>query len=189
MASINNDDKTNMIKKSVISLLKYLFSSSLETNNSIMQTHIKELISALSWKYSESSCKTGSNKIGNPYWSEKAISQYLANESPVDLIHDHAIPRKLLIDWIIKNSRNCSENELQYFLGRYCFAVIITKGEDNELNKNHLKQKMPKQLADEKNYVFSLNEDPFERYKTATINYIKVNWIEDNKKWKMKIYS
>jgi hypothetical protein len=64
----------------------------------------------------------------------------------VALRHDHAVPRKLLIERIMANT-GPSKSDLYSFLKEFCVGVTITKDEDTQLSKCGLRSRMPKDWA------------------------------------------
>jgi len=77
---------------------------------------------------------------GCPYWSESAIE---SGEEDVDLIHDHAIPRKLIREEIFKHDENANTQTIRDILEKNCIGVVITKDEDLILNGRKLRSAMP----------------------------------------------
>lgn len=49
------------------------------------------------------------------------------------LRHEHAVPRKQLIKWMLDRRPHPTADEVQAFLCRLCFAVVITVDEDRQL--------------------------------------------------------
>lgn len=61
---------------------------------------------------------------------------------PTGLRHEHAVPRKELLRCLLESPQPRSEAETLEFLDRLCFAVIVTKDEDDKL-KGALRDTMP----------------------------------------------
>lgn len=78
------------------------------------------------------------------------------------LIHEHAVPRTVLVDYL-KRRTWTSPEEIVKFLDRFCFGVVIEKDEEKCLKE--WSQKMPTD--------FSEASDPLERYKYAKIQVIE----------------
>ena len=75
--------------------------------------------------------------------------------------HEHAVPRKVLLDYLKAQTWN-SASDIKALLDRFCFAVIIDKAVDGpELDK--FKQAMPTTL--------SLKSDPM-------AGYANITWME-----------
>ncbi len=82
--------------------------------------------------------------VGQPFWSKKAIYQYLIakldnyHSREKGLRHEHSIPIKLLIQkaWEFPT-------EVSSLIRKYSRAVILTKEEDDSLKKLGLNSNMP----------------------------------------------
>jgi hypothetical protein len=103
---------------------------------------------------------------GCPFWSVAAIE---AGEEDSELIHDHAIPRKLLRAMLFRHDLNAHENVIKNILETYCVGAVITKEEDGFLNSKKLRSSMPHNWNE---------EDAWSRYREANIKIIRV---EDSK--------
>lgn len=77
---------------------------------------------------------------GCPYWSESAIE---SGEGNVDLIHDHAIPRKLIREQIFIHDKKATSEIIRKILDKHCIGVVITKNEDLILNERKLRSALP----------------------------------------------
>jgi len=105
----------------------------------------KRLFNLLIWCYTECSDNTSWSRnkhYGQRYWSKKALELFIKNKGKVlgiGLIHEHAVPKSLLINEIINYK---SELKIKRLLNLFCKAVIVTKDEDRKLNKL-FKSKMP----------------------------------------------
>lgn len=100
--------------------------------------------------------------IGQPYWSTGAIKQLEVNKRNskyynYNLRHEHAVPKKLIRELILKGDK--SQLSIFAILDKFAHSVIVSKDEDQLLNKYGLRSKMPKQLED--SYDFS---NIFSRY-------------------------
>ena len=92
---------------------------------------------------------------GCGFWSEAAAR---CGDTKL-LRHDHAVPRKLLLDWLL-NLRSPTQDSIQALLDAYCKAAVIIKSEDALLNRLGLRSKMPSDWD---------GKDPWARYKAAGI--------------------
>lgn len=61
------------------------------------------------------------------------------------LRHEHAVPRKQLIAWLLDQSPHLSPADVQAFLRRLCFAVVITIDEDRVLKAKGVNDKLPEE--------------------------------------------
>ena len=117
----------------------------------------KRLYNLLLWCSTECSDEMSWSRnkhYGQRYWSKKALELLIKNKGEtknVGLVHEHAVPKSLLIEKI----NNCkTEVEKEKLLNAYCKAVIITKDEDAKLNKK-FKSKMPYDNWKKKQFLFS----------------------------------
>ena len=92
---------------------------------------------------------------GCRFWSAEAARQSQSDK----LIHDHAVPKKVLMELLFRVSRPTPECIQQYFEA-YCFGAVITKAEDDTLNRLGLRSKMPTNWD---------GKDPWARYNAANI--------------------
>jgi hypothetical protein len=81
----------------------------------------------------------------------------------VKLIHEHAVPRKVVRDELLRMVEPSGE-EVYTFLMDVCIPVIITEADNNKLNDLGLKQRMPGDTLD--------RADPFARYNAAEIDIV-----------------
>lgn len=91
---------------------------------------------------------------GCKFWSAEAAR--LASEKR---IHDHAVPKKVLMDLLFRVNSPTAES-VRCFFEAYCFGAVITKAEDEALNRLGLRSKMPTNWN---------GKDPWARYKAAGI--------------------
>lgn len=122
----------------------------------------REILSVLIWKYTEVS---GSKK-GNKLWTESALDKYSIQQDYKGLIHEHTIPRRVLIDHISSGVFK-SEGELSDFLFKNCMAVVVTAEEDELLRKAGLNSRMPD------GWSFN-SDDKFARYNKAGLSQVVV---------------
>lgn len=73
------------------------------------------------------------------YWSEAALS---AEQVPNTLVHEHAIPRKILTGLLMEMKKPSKESVMR-LLSKFCIGVVVTKSEDKALNAAGLRSKMP----------------------------------------------
>jgi hypothetical protein len=74
---------------------------------------------------------------GCPYWSEKAMKNPDAK-----LIHEHLVPRSVVFKKLL-DLESPDYDQVYSLLETYCVGVVVTKEEDEHLNKIGLRQKMP----------------------------------------------
>jgi hypothetical protein len=103
------------------------------------------------WKWSEFDGKID----GCRWWSEAACA---IRENRKQLIHEHLVPRKVLIERLLGLEEPAAEKVAQVL--QQCVGVVITKDEDRLLNKHGLRSKMPKDCSE---------EDQWGRYNFANI--------------------
>jgi hypothetical protein len=113
--------------------------------------------------------------MGCRYWSNEALKQ-LDSSTNVKLIHDHAVPRKIIIDKIF-GINSPTENDVRQIFDKYLNGVIITKDEDKQLNANGYRQKMPSEFQDRNQSDY---DNSWLRYKKVGIKVVQVQW-EDEK--------
>jgi hypothetical protein len=94
---------------------------------------------------------------GCRFWSVNAWKQQHELRS---LRHDHAIPKKVLVERLIQLRGDATETSVHKVLESWCFGVVITKAEDDRLTSFGLRARMPSDwdLA-----------DPWARYRHAGI--------------------
>lgn len=109
------------------------------------------VVSEITWVWSEFDGK----HQGCEYWSEKALASGLPNNQ---LVHEHIVPKKILIDSIM-NYVEKSPEAIYKYLDRFCIGAVVTKEEDNLLSENGLKSSMPDPW----------DGDPWARYKHVGI--------------------
>lgn len=136
------------------------------------------------WTELDGKFEGSKKKSGCPYWSEKAliVVQTITERSQISklLRHEHIVPRIVLIDKILgfpPNKENTKSNEeISKIFEDFCKGVVVTKEDDEKLNKEHQKN-MPKGW----NWC-----DPWARYKCNEIkvyNPASVKWL--NKKFEI----
>jgi hypothetical protein len=98
---------------------------------------------------------------GCKFWSSNALC-FRGNRKL--LVHEHLVPRKVLIDWLLELSAPSIEVVSDIF-ENFCVGVIVTKDEDLILNKLGLRASMPDAWK---------REEPWARYRVAGIVANKV---------------
>jgi hypothetical protein len=76
---------------------------------------------------------------GCEHWSEAALE---FRGQPQMLIHEHVIPKKVVIELLLKLP-NPTTGSVHQLLESFCKGVVITKEEDTRLNRRGLRSKMP----------------------------------------------
>ena len=102
----------------------------------------RELLGRNIWKYSEAFGKFK----GCPFWSVKAFNQFLLMkeqkknkiECEKNLRHEHVYPQILLINKL-KDLKKPTLNILEKLFKEYAIAAVVTKDENNLLNKAGLR--------------------------------------------------
>ena len=102
------------------------------------------------WVWSEFDGKYEGCKL----WSENA-SQARKDK----LIHEHVVPKKIIIDTLF-NLSSPTGAAVKDILSKFCLGVIVTKEEDQRLNTMGLRSKMPDDWD---------GSDPWARYVAAGI--------------------
>jgi hypothetical protein len=77
----------------------------------------------------------------NVHAATPAAIKIIQSKSNKGLRHEHAIPRSLIAKRIV--DENMDEEAIVDFLRKFCRAVIIEKGEDDQLNEAKLRKTMP----------------------------------------------
>ena len=136
MIQIISFNKEN--KKEIAKTIALLFDS----KNNIPDYLKTKLLDSLLWATTEYNDSGKKDKyFGQPFWSERALKQILINKKSgvnleKDLRHEHAVPKKLIKDKIL-TLKNKSEEEIFNILDKLGHAVIISKDEDEKLNRLH----------------------------------------------------
>ncbi len=151
-------------KESIARTIALLYDSA----NNIDDYIRKKLIETLIWVTTEHDDQGVSKKYqGQPYWTEGAMRQFLKNCDERSsnkkhnlfqgLRHEHAVPKKEIIALIQKSDK--STEAILCILNNLAHAVVVSKAEDQELNKMGFQTKMPRALQ-----VNSSIENIFSRY-------------------------
>lgn len=119
--------------------------------------------------------------LGCKYWSQAALECYNDYKNKQGVIpygklftHDHSIPRKIILDWFLKNTKELSKEDIMKILDNCLVGVVITKDED-KIKLKELKQDMPNSIKSKSLDQYSEN-DKWERYNNAEMNIIRVKW-------------
>ena len=114
------------------------------------------VLSEVTWVWSEFNGKYK----GCEHWSEEA---WLLRDQPKRLVHEHIIPKKMLIEQLLQLS-NPNAMSVKALLTRHCIGAVITREEDRRLSNSGLRSKMPE------GWVWNENEsDVWARYSLAGI--------------------
>ena len=161
-------------------------------NEMLFKKILKQIIL---WDYTEYFSDTSEIKaeskakyFGCKYWSEKAILNKfdlnsavtingetfikMIDSSDKDLIHEHIIPRNIIINDILMMRDSHSSNKIIEYLDKYASGCVISKEEDSTFDKNGLRQKLPKGFDS----AYKL-DNRWARYLATNINAIyKCEW-------------
>lgn len=104
--------------------------------------------------------------IGCKYWSKEALRIWQTQKPSVKgLVHEHLIPRKVLIHKLF-NEVERDQHKIYEFLEKFCVGVVVTKAEDQALNDAGLNSKIPDNWD---------NKDPWTRYTEIGLSVIEKN--------------
>ena len=92
------------------------------------------VLSEVVWVWSEFFGKYA----GCPWWSAEALKE----PKEKNKIHEHVIPKKVLIDTLF-SMKNFTAKEIHTYLEKHCIGVVVTKDEDKRLRDLKLGSKMP----------------------------------------------
>jgi hypothetical protein len=92
-----------------------------------------------------------------------------AQAAVADRIHEHVVPRVVITRHLIEQ-RMMNVDEIATTLRRHCLAVVVTKADDDELNRHRLRQSMPN--------GWRWGDDPWVRYRAADL-YDTLAWPDD----------
>jgi hypothetical protein len=149
-------------KKAISKAIALIFNP----NNQIDAYIQSILLDSLLWAVTERNDEGKKEKyVGQPYWSIGALNQLLNNKGAgielfKDLRHEHAVPRSIIKDKILALSTK-SEIEIYKIIDKFGHAVILSRDEDELLNKKH-KTTSPNL------------EDVLSRYKDQKISVCKI---------------
>jgi hypothetical protein len=114
---------------------------------------------------------------GCPYWSERAWELHRACSWEKNVRHEHAIPKKVLRDLLLR-LESLTEETVATYLDFFLIGVVVTIEEDERLN-DRFKSEMPDTFwkRGDKDYL-----DRFARYKVCGIMVGKVERIPYGKR-------
>ncbi len=123
------------------------------------------VLAEATWVWTEFHGKTK----GCPYWSKLAtLAQGASME--VKLIHEHAVPKGIVIETLLK-LKDPTPEAVHDLCERLLIGVVVTKQEDNMLNKNFRKS-MPPEFFDCNSPHF---QNPWLRYQHENIELVCQN--------------
>ncbi|AUX35490.1 uncharacterized protein SOCE836_076830 [Sorangium cellulosum] len=73
--------------------------------------------------------------------TQEAHAQFIMRRSTSKLVHEHAIPRKVLVRQLL--SHELEESLVTALLEEYCFGVIVTAAQDSDALGEALRSEMP----------------------------------------------
>lgn len=138
----------------------------------------KMLIDRLLWATTEQSDNGNFIKYsGQPFWSVGALKRLLENKNdgkkPFEgLRHEHSVPKKVIKNSIINLQDKTFENIFK-ILDNLGHAVVVSKEENDELNKSGFGSKMPIKLPDNPTI-----DQIFSRYKEVKVKICNINDID-----------
>lgn len=173
--SFNSKNKRNVAE--TIALI-FENKNGVEENKNGVEKYIRlKLLDGLLWITTENDDKGLKKKyIGQPFWSKAALNQLKLNitnknSKVLGLRHEHLVPKKFICNLIIKEVDKSVEN-IYKILDDLGHAVIITKDEDEIINKKELRSKMPD------GFDYPVNYDVFARYNETKIEVCDVTCID-----------
>lgn len=174
--------------------------------------HINEMLfkkilkQVILWDYTEYFSDTSDIKaesiakhFGCKYWSEKALFEKfdincvvmingekfikMIDSSGKDLIHEHIVPRNIIINDIFMMRESHSANKIIQYLNKYASGCVISKEENSTFDKNGLRQKLPNGVDS----AYKL-DNRWARYLAININVIyKCEWEKvSGNGWQLK---
>ena len=131
--------------------------------------------------------------VGQRYWTKDAMEKYKKNNKEekdykiIDgLVHEHAVPRNIIKKKIIDKLESIDSyddeciNNIFNIIRDLSKSVVVSKAEDEKLNKAGLRQKMPEKWD---------GKDWKARYKMKEIKIYKINKEDHNKDFKKHLLS
>lgn len=142
-------------------------------NHFISKQAVYDMAYNASWELTEFNGKYK----GCKYWTKEALDLYkdenqLKSDSALQkhLVHEHVIPKKFLIDYIMRCYKTNSKPDKKYF--DLIIACVVTKEENKKLDK--YKSSMPGDIKDIED-ITEINR--WERYIQSKISDIReVKW-------------
>lgn len=161
-------------KKSIAKIITIIYNDKSDIPNYLKEMLLKRLL----WATTEHDNDGLYRKYeGQPFWTIGAIQQFLKNLAEKEtnkklnpyynLRHEHSVP-KIEIEKLIKAS-NKSEQEIFEILDNLGYAVVVSKDEDDLLNKKGFRSKMPNILQNNSDVG-----NVFSRYKEVGIKVCDV---------------
>ncbi len=140
-------------------------------NNDLGRIIQLKLLRNTIWQWTGRNGKYDGCKI----WSEKAYNLFKQNDNKknLNLVHEHIIPIKLLLNEIINLK---TKEQISLFLDKANGACILRE-EDSILNKNGYRSNMPENLKDKSILNYTL-EDEFARYINSGIKLVNTETEE-----------
>ncbi len=169
MKRLKSHNKTN--KENIAKAIEVLY----KPENDIKDYIRKMLIDRLLWATTEHTDYGEYKKyLGQPYWSTGAIRKLLDNIDNnenlfKDLRHEHSVPKKEIKKRIL-NLKEKSFKNIFNILDNLGYAVVISKEEDDKINKKGYRSKMPIELPEKPTM-----DQVFSRYKEAQIRICNLN--------------
>lgn len=167
MSRLQSHNKQN--KRNIAKAIAVIY----DTNNGIPKYLREIMLKRLLWATTEHDDNGVYRKYeGQPYWTIGAIQQLLKNLADKatnkkvnpyhNLRHEHSVP-KIEIEKLI-NASDKSEKAIFKILDNLGYAVVVSKEEDDFLNKEGYRSKMPSPLQHN-----SKIDNVFSRYKKVGI--------------------
>jgi len=82
---------------------------------------------------------------GCPYWSKRAM-RHLGKPDPKVLRHEHAVPRKMVIQMLLE-MKSPTAKAVYGVCEKFLIGVVVTVKEDNDLNSEY-RSSMPQEFFD-----------------------------------------
>lgn len=117
----------------------------------------------IAWEWTELSGKYK----GCVFWSKKAYELWQANPGARQFRHEHAVPKKVVIDILLKLERP-EEALLYQVCDAFLIGIVVTVEED-KLPNSRFQSTMPPEFG-------SAGLDPLLRYKQCGIEVVQVSW-------------
>jgi hypothetical protein len=105
---------------------------------------------------------------GCRHWTPAAIEHFAQRGKKKGLRHEHAVPRKLLIDMTVGMGSPQKDEVLDLFV-RLAFGVVVTNDEQKRLDSKY-KSKMPPEFEDAQSEDYP---DPLLRFKVCGVEVVK----------------
>jgi len=118
-----------------------------------------------------------------PLWSEEAIKQHNDSGSEKDLRIEHAYPRNLLVETMLKKRDTITVEEIEELLDVYLHGIVVTLDEDLNLLGKELRSNLPKDYLPNDIDIYS----PEYVYARYTYKKINVKWARPEKVGKKSI--